>query len=304
MKLGISPNYLKTDIFEFVNVLISKLQNAEVEFVLSDSVIKLNNVSADYWDKYSLFSEETLADNCDVIISIGGDGTLLQSAFNSRYAETPLLGINFGKLGFLAEFETGNVDELIEYLKNEDLVIERRNALDAKCLSEECDVLYAINDIVIDKGKYPKMIEISIEIDGEYVSTFSADGIIIATPTGSTGYSLSTGGPIVSPRTDSITLSPISAHTLSMRPLVISSSQEVVIRANSQFEDVQVICDGQRVSFVKSPAEIKITKSKYDLKLVHNKEKHYFKILRKKLYWGLDLRVQNGLNGDSKWKLF
>lgn len=300
MKLGISPNYLKTDIFEFVNVLILKLQNAEVEFVLSDSVIKLNNVSADYWDKFSLFSEETLADNCDIIISIGGDGTLLQSAFNSRYAETPLLGINFGKLGFLAEFETGNVDELIEYLKNENLEIERRNALDAKCLSEECDVLYAINDIVIDKGKYPKMIEISIEIDGEYVSTFSADGIIIATPTGSTGYSLSTGGPIVSPRTDTITLSPISAHTLSMRPLVISSNQEVVIKANSQFEDVQVICDGQRVSSVKSPAEIKITKSKHDLKLVHNKEKHYFKILRKKLYWGLDLRAQNGLNGESK----
>lgn len=300
MKLGISPNYIKTDIFEFVNLLISKLQKSNVEFVLSDSVIKLNNVSPDYWDAFTLFSEETLADNCDVIISIGGDGTLLQSAFNSKNSETPLLGVNFGKLGFLAEFDASQVDELIEYLKNGNLEIETRNALDAKCISEECEGLYAINDIVIDRGKYPKMIEISIEIDGEYVSTFSADGIIIATPTGSTGYSLSTGGPIVSPKTESITLSPISAHTLSMRPLVISSNQDVVIRAKSQFEDIQIICDGQRVSFAKSPVEIKITKSKHDLKLVHNKEKHYFKILRKKLHWGLDLRVPNGLNGDDK----
>jgi len=142
------------------------------------------------------------------------------------------------------------------------------------------------------------MIEISIKIDNEDVSTFSADGIIIATPTGSTGYSLSTGGPIVNPQTEAITLSPISAHTLSMRPLVISSYQEVVIKAISPFADVQVICDGQRVSFLKSPASIKITRSKHHLKLVRNSNKHYFEILKKKLYWGLDVRTLNNEVGE------
>jgi NAD+ kinase len=300
MKLGISPNYLKADIFNFVDLLISKLKDAEIEFILSETALKIKGVEPSYWEKFKFQKEEILANDCDVIISIGGDGTLLQTAYNSRHYQTPLLGVNFGKLGFLAEFETGKIDELIAYLKEGNLIIENRNALDAVCLSEKCDQLYAINDIVIDRGRYPKMIEISIEIDGEDVSTFSADGIIIATPTGSTGYSLSTGGPIVNPQTEAITLSPISAHTLSMRPLVISSSQEVVIKAKSLFDDVQVISDGQRVKFLKSPAVIKITRSEHDLKLVHNNDKQYFEILKKKLYWGLDLRALNNREGERE----
>jgi NAD+ kinase len=299
MKVGISPNYIKSGIFNFVDTLITKLKNANLEFVLNESVLRMNDISTDHWNNYNMSKDEELANNCDVVISIGGDGTLLQNAYNARHSQTPLLGVNFGKLGFLAEFEAANIDKLIEYLKNDNLIIERRNALDAICLTEESKALYAINDIVIDKGKYPKMIEISIEIDDEYVSTFSADGIIIATPTGSTGYSLSTGGPIVNPLSESITLSPISAHTLSMRPLVISSNQNVVIKATSLFENVQVICDGQRVSFLKSPATIKISKSKHELKLVHNNDKHYFEILREKLYWGLDIRTLNNGNGEN-----
>ncbi|MCB9210140.1 MAG: NAD(+)/NADH kinase [Ignavibacteriales bacterium] len=293
MKIGISPNYLKNDIFDFIVSLVEKLKNAEIEFVFGDSVLKIKNSDKDFWKPFQVFKEEELSENCDIIVSIGGDGTLLQVAYNSRFTKTPLLGVNFGKLGYLAEFETGKIDGLINYLKKGNLIIEKRNALDAACVSEDCKQLYAINDIVIDRGKYPKMIEITIEIDNEYVSTFSADGIIIATPTGSTGYSLSTGGPIVNPQTEAITLSPISAHTLSMRPLVISSNQTVVIKATSLFKDVQVICDGQRVSFLNSPATIKISKSKNDLRLVHNIDKHYFEILRKKLYWGLDLRSVN-----------
>lgn len=298
MKIGISPNYLKHDIISFVNSLIAKLQKANLDFVLSDLVLKIKDVNKDHWKSYQLFKNDELADNCDVIVSIGGDGTLLQMAYNSRFSETPLLGVNFGKLGFLAEFEASKINELINYLKTEKLIIEKRLALDANSPNEEGNQFYAINDIVIDRGKFPKMIEITIEIEGEYVSTFSADGIIIATPTGSTGYSLSTGGPIVNPKANTITLSPISAHTLSMRPLVISSEQHIVIKAKSFFDDVHVICDGQRVSSLKSPAEIKITKSKYDLRLVHNIDKHYFQILRKKLYWGMDVRSLNNLNGS------
>ena len=293
MKIGISPNYLKPEIFVFVEQLLQKLQNAGIEFVISESVLKIKETSNEFWNGFQLISDEELANNCDVIVSIGGDGTLLQNAYNARNSNTPLLGVNFGKLGFLAEFDTGQIDKLIESLKNEEIIIEQRNTLSAECLSEKGDELYAINDIVIERGKYPKMIEISIEIDDEYVSTFSADGIILATPTGSTGYSLSTGGPIVNPLTESITLSPISAHTLSMRPLVISSEQSVIIKAESQYEAVRVICDGQRVNYIKSPAIVKITKSANALRLVRNNNKSYFEILRKKLYWGLDLRAQN-----------
>jgi len=294
MKIGIIPNYLKSDILNIVDDLISKLIKANINFAFSESVNKIESVPIEYWEKYQLYNDEELANSCEVVVSIGGDGTLLRAAYNLRKSGTPLVGVNFGKLGFLAEFDTSKIDELVDYLLSDSMVIEKRNALDAICLSEESENLYAINDIVIDRGNYPKMIEITIEIDNEYVSTFSADGIILATPTGSTGYSLSTGGPIVNPQTESITLSPISAHTLAMRPLVISSNQKVVIIAQSPLESVQVICDGQRVSYLKSPAKIEITKSKFDLKLVHNKKKHYFEILRQKLYWGLDLRTNNG----------
>ena len=300
MKVGISPNYLKTEIFSFIDIFIRKLTSAGIEFVLSEAALKIKNTKKEYWNQFHIFNDEELAKECDVVVSIGGDGTLLQTAFYSRKYQTPLLGVNFGKLGFLAEFETSKIDELIAYLKKGELKIERRNALEAECLSEKSDELYAINDIVIDRGRYPKMIEITIEIDSENVSTFSADGIIIATPTGSTGYSLSTGGPIVNPQTEAITLSPISAHTLSMRPLVISSHQNIIIKAESLFEDVQVICDGQRVNYLKSPSIIKISRSKNDLMLVHNQEKHYFEILRKKLYWGLDLRAQNNEKNNPK----
>lgn len=298
MKIGISPNYLKPEIFVFVEQLLQKLQHAGIEFVMSESVLKIKETTNDFWNGFQLISDEELANNCDVIISIGGDGTLLQNAYNARNSNTPLLGVNFGKLGFLAEFETGQIDKLIESLKNEEIIVEQRNTLHAECLSEKSDMFYAINDIVIERGKHPKMIEISIEIDNEYVSTFSADGIILATPTGSTGYSLSTGGPIVNPLTESITLSPISAHTLSMRPLVISSHQSVIIKVESQYEAVRVICDGQRVNYLKSPAIVKITKSENDLQLVRNSNKSYFEILRKKLYWGMDLRAKN--NGDGE----
>ena len=293
MIVGITTNFQKKEIIPFLKELIRKLISAEISFVVSDSVLKSENNSEIDWKNIKLIKDEILSQNCDVIISIGGDGTLLNTAFHARLTQTPLIGVNFGKLGFLAEYDTDRIDEVITNLKKGNLIIEKRITLHGKCLSEESDTFYAVNDIVIDRGKYPKMIEITIEVDNEYVSTFSADGIIISTPTGSTGYSLSTGGPIVNPRTQAITLSPISPHTLTMRPLVISSDQKVVIKAFSPYQNVQVICDGQRVSYLKTVAAIEIIKSEYDLNLVHNIHKRYFEILRKKLYWGLDIRNNN-----------
>jgi NAD+ kinase len=154
--------------------------------------------------------------------------------------------------------------------------------------------ILAINDIVIDKGRWPKMIELTIKVDEDYVSTFAADGIIIASPTGSTGYSLSTGGPIISPKTRAIVLSPISPHTLTMRPLVLSDDQRIRISFRSAHSTVQVNCDGQRVYYYEPPATIEIYKSSLPVKLIHTKSTNYFEILRRKLYWGLDIRTNPG----------
>ncbi len=293
MTLGIIPNSSKPNMANILAELMQRLTQENVDFILSDSVNSIPGITEHKINEIPLFKNNEIANNCDVVISIGGDGTLLQTAYDTRLSAKPLLGLNYGKLGFLAEFDLNEIDELIQRLKNNSLVIEKRNALDAICTSESSEKLYAINDVVIDRGSYPKMIEITIEVDDEYVATFSADGIIVATPTGSTGYSLSTGGPIVNPKTESITLSPISPHTLTMRPLVISSYQKVTIKADSPYKNIQVICDGQRINYYKPTAVIEITKSKHDLRLIHKSKVHYYEILRKKLFWGIDYRTNN-----------
>ena len=298
MTIGIIPNITKENVFKILDDLILRLKKENINFIISESVKNLKEMPENYLHNIKLYKNNKIAEHCDIVISIGGDGTLLQTAYDTRFSSTPLLGLNYGKLGFLAEFDINKMDELIFHLKKEDLIIEDRNALEAICTSEKSEKLYAINDVVIDRGRYPKMIEITILIDDEYVATFSADGIIIATPTGSTGYSLSTGGPIVNPKTESITLSPISPHTLTMRPLVISSYQKVTIKASSPYKNIQVICDGQRVNYYKPTTEIEISRSKNNLRLIHKSKKHYYEILRKKLYWGIDIRNHN--NGVNK----
>jgi len=215
---------------------------------------------------------------------------MLATAFHAQFYNKPVFGVNLGKLGFLVD---ANVDQLgifIEELKNGKYSIEERMVIEGECIGHKVEKLYAINDIVIDKGGWPKMIELTVTVDGEYVTTFAADGLIIATPTGSTGYSISVGGPIVSPKTDVITLSPVSPHSLSVRPIVLPSSQEIVIKAKSFHKEVHVNCDGQRVFSFTPPLEIKVTKSKRPLKLVHTSFSSYFETLRNKLLWGIDLR--------------
>ncbi len=208
------------------------------------------------------------------------------------------LGVNFGKLGFLAEANINEMDSFISDIKNEKYSIEERMVVTGDCIGRKVETFYAVNDIVIDKGGWPKMIEISISVDDEYVTTFVADGIIIATPTGSTGYSISAGGPIVSPKTDVITLSPISPHSLTIRPLVLPGNEKIIVRADSLHKEVHVNCDGQRVFAFPPPLELEITKSKRPFKLIHTSYSSYFETLRKKLLWGIDLR-QNSLNNQE-----
>ncbi len=289
MTIGIIPNITKSDILDIVKKIIVQLQQNGFGFILSESLVKNKN----QFDNAVKFQSPTdLSMNCDMVISIGGDGTMLNTAFEVRNSSTPIIGVNFGKLGFLAEFDLISFTELLHDIKTKNYTIEERMALVGSSNGNNNE-LYAINDIVIDKGPWPKMIELTIKVDDDYVSTFSADGLIIATPTGSTGYSLSTGGPIVNPKADVITLSPIAPHTLTMRPLVISSGQKITVMINSPSEKIQVSCDGQRVNFFSSPAQLTIEKNKQPVRLIHSNRTNYFEILRNKLYWGLDVRKSN-----------
>ncbi len=295
MKVGIVPNLTKEEAIPVLNKLILLFRENNIECYLSNSMGKHKERLDEEVPEEKFITVEVMSEICDLIISIGGDGTMLKTAFYARKFETPMLGINLGKLGFLADFEKERLNDLIDAIKNKDYIIEERIALSADCECEERQNLYAINDLVIDRGRWPKMIEIRLRIDGREVSSFSADGIIIATPTGSTGYSLSTGGPIVSPLSSSITISPISPHTLNMRPLVLSSKQKIEVDVFSP-TNIQVSTDGQRVHYYKSPLKISVKKAEKKIKLFHTKDYNYFELLRKKLFWGIDARKENQKN--------
>lgn len=299
MKLGIVPNNGKENIVEVVELLTTKLKSKGIEFLICDSFHPFIERSREL-SKAEFIPNKDLFLESDIIVSIGGDGTVLTTGYLARNSGTPILGINFGKLGFLAEYEIGNLDKLIDELLNGEYEVEERITLVGTSRNEDNSEFFAINDIVIDKGRWAKMIELELKVDNKYVSTFLADGIIISTPTGSTGYSLSTGGPIVDPKAKAITISPISPHTLTIRPLVLSSVQQIRIKASSVYESIQISCDGQRVSHHDSPSSVEVFSSNFPLKLVRTNTTSYFDILRKKLYWGIDFRssLNNGDNGD------
>ena len=292
MLIGIIANITKENVFKVVSSFISKLKKNKLDYILTKSLSEdKDKLKIELFDDF-VTDDKEVYEKADLIISIGGDGTMLATAFNAQFYDKPVLGVNLGKLGFLVEANIDQMDKIIKELKEGKYSVEERMVISGEALGHETDKLYAINDIVIDKGGWPKMIELTIWVDGEYVTTFSADGLIVATPTGSTGYSISVGGPIVSPKTDVITLSPISPHSLTVRPLVLPSSQEIVIKADSPYKEVQVSCDGQRVFDFPPPTEIKICKSDRPLKLVHTSLTTYFETLRNKLLWGIDLRIK------------
>jgi NAD+ kinase len=292
LKLGIIPNTSKKNIVEVVQLIVEKFEKNNFQCSFIQDFKKLVSDNSNFKNHFFQTKEDLFTKN-DLIVSIGGDGTLLTSSYEGRESGTPILGINFGKLGFLAEYEINNLDQLINELRNDEYIIEDRMTLCGECSEESEKTLFAINDIVVDKGHWPKMIDIELLIDDKYVSTFSADGIIISTPTGSTGYSLSVGGPIVNPIAKAITISPISPHTLTMRPLVIGDNQKIKIRVKSGNEKIHVSCDGQRVSNHNSPKEFTIYSGKTPIKLLRTKSTSYYNTLRNKLYWGVDVRQQH-----------
>jgi NAD+ kinase len=291
MLIGIIANITKENVFEVVSSFLTKLKKNKIDYILTKSLLEdKNKLKIELFDDFVVDDKEVY-EKSDLIISIGGDGTMLATAFNAQFYNKPVLGVNLGKLGFLVEANIDQMDKIIKDLKEGNYSIEERMVITGEVLGYKTEKFYAINDLVIDKGGWPKMIELTVWVDGEYVTTFSADGLIVATPTGSTGYSISVGGPIVSPRTDVITLAPISPHSLTVRPLVLPSSQEILIKADSPHSEIQISCDGQRVFDFPPPAEIKIHKSDRPFKLVHTSLTTYFETLRDKLLWGIDLRL-------------
>ncbi len=299
MLIGIIANITKESVLDVVSSFTSKLRKEKIDYLLTNSIFEETGKLKLKIDKDSISEDDELYKKSDIIISIGGDGTMLATAYKAHIFNKPVLGLNLGKLGFLVQTDVAQMDSVIDLIKKKNYTIEERMVLSGICIAHQTGELIAVNDLVIEKGGWPKMIELTAWVDDEYVTTFSADGLIIATPTGSTGYSLSTGGPIVAPTAKAITLSPISPHSLTVRPIVLSSEQVIKLKADSPYKDVQVSCDGQRVYNFPPPLEIIIKKSDRSLKLIKTSLTTYFGTLRNKLLWGIDVRV-NKMNSERK----
>jgi NAD+ kinase len=231
---------------------------------------------------------ELLAQESDLLLVLGGDGTLLAAAREAAPRGIPILPINLGSLGFLTSFTLGELYPALEETLAGHLSASERMMLHASLLRDgkEVDSQLVLNEAVITKGALARMIEIELSIDEDFVCRYRADGLIVATPTGSTAYSLSAGGPIVHPEVESIILTPICPHTLSDRPLVVGASSNVEMRLRGTAESVYLTLDGQKGVLMEAEDRVSVVRAKERLKLIQPHRKSYYEILRNKLKWG------------------
>ncbi len=227
------------------------------------------------------------AEDINFLIAMGGDGTLLRITHNFQYIDAPILGINLGHLGFMADIPLGDINQSLTELLMGKFNIEQRIAIEAH---SEKGHLYAVNDIVFHRGQNYSLIELSLHIDGVYLNTFVADGVIISTPNGSTAYSLSAGGPILSPSLNAIVITPICPHTISNRPIVLTANHTIQIQYLSHYDPIDVRADGLKALILRSQEKVTIQQSKKTFKLVTLHRHEYFSTLRSKLGWSGKLR--------------
>ncbi len=240
--------------------------------------------------------ESSLAAQVDLMIAIGGDGTMLYAGNLSLGSDVPLLGINRGRLGFLADVSPDEMLASVDHILNGEYLIEARLLLDAQFLTADGNAITAtaFNDVVLQRRETGRMIDIEASVAGQYVNTHSGDGLIIATPTGSTAYALSCGGPIIEPQLDAVVVVPICPHTLTDRPIVIAANQPIEIRLLAR-EDTQadVVIDGHSVGAIRPGDLLTVNRATKRIKLIHPPGYDFFGILRSKLYWGRDSRKRN-----------
>jgi len=224
----------------------------------------------------------------DLVLSFGGDGTLLRAAHLTGPNDTPLLGVNIGRLGFLADIEVEQLHEALEQIVAGNYTIEERMVLEARAGSpSHFDTEWAVNEFVLDRSGAAGLIKIEVEVDGTPLNTYWADGLIMATPTGSTAYSLSTGGPIIAPGVEAVILTPIAPHTLTVRPIVLPADSTITCRVLDDDQPYVFAADGRSVMFEEHNLQFTIERAHHTVNLVKLPGQHFFQTLRSKLMWGV-----------------
>lgn len=226
------------------------------------------------------------ASRVDALLTLGGDGTMLRGARLVAGRQIPILGVNLGRLGFLTACAGTDLEHALERFAAGDYTVQQRMALEART-SRQTDVKWrALNDIVLHKGGFARVVRLRVFVNGELIGAYAADGLIISTPTGSTAYSLSAGGPVVVPTVESILLTPVSPHTLAVRPVVLPPHAEVVVRAEDGPDELLVTVDGQVGDTFAPGHSLTVRRADRPVLLVHFRDTTFFTRMRRKLGWG------------------
>jgi NAD+ kinase len=292
MTYGITGHPRKDQIWEPVAELVSWLMRQDLPFCLHQDV-------ADGLAARELVGEAVctanatadLTDASDVVLSYGGDGTLLRTAHALGDGGPPIMGVNIGRLGFLADIDTGGVEEAIQQLEDGAYRVEERMVLEASARSASDDApdlsaRWALNEFVVDRSGETGLLEIDVRVNGTPLNTYWADGLIAATPTGSTAYSLSAGGPILAPGTEAVILTPIAPHTLTVRPIALPADATVEVRVRPEERSYVFAADGHNNAIDGGGAVLSIQKAPHTVNLAKLDGQRYFKTLRSKLMWG------------------
>ncbi|MCB2213507.1 NAD(+)/NADH kinase [bacterium] len=282
MILGLAGNRHKEMLHVVLPEYLRWLDDRGVDCAISDELREVDNLG-----QRTFYPPEELGKHVDIVLSFGGDGTLLNTVNRLGGLETPVLGVNLGGLGYLTEVGSQELFQRTEQLLARKWSIERRMILEVMVDSGDHGGPWrALNDVVVDKADYGRLIKIRSSIDEEYLNTFRADGLILATPTGSTGYSLSAGGPLLEPNMAGLIMTPLNPHSLSNRPLVIKDDKTVRIEAHSPAGYYSLTVDGQNVARVGSGRSVSVRRADNDACLVNFAGRYFYEVLRQKLGWG------------------
>lgn len=287
MTISIFGNAMKSQTLQEVQHLLDFMKERDVNVLLSQELRQELNLRQ--YDSYPREDEDNPNDlePVDFALSVGGDGTFLTTAASIGNRNVPILGINCGRLGFLADVQTQYVDRIMDQLIRGDYTIEQRKLLNVTC-SEDGHILApnALNEVAVMKQGLSSMITIETRLNGEMLQTYEADGLIFATPTGSTAYNLSVGGPIMMPQASGILISPIASHSLNDRPIVIPDDWKIDIRIHSRNGSYLMSVDGRSQIF-NDTTTLHIEKAAYTVKVVQIGENSFIHSLRAKLNWGI-----------------
>ncbi|WP_046755122.1 NAD kinase [Kordia jejudonensis] len=293
MKVGIYGQFYHKDSGEYIQYLLETLHHFGIEIHVEKHFYEIFSSKLNISKKYKTFSSYDDLDNSfELFLSLGGDGTILRTITLVQDLNIPILGINTGRLGFLATIQKEEIKEAISKIIGKEFTVIERSVLAVATSPENEDIKnmnFALNEVTVARKDTTSMITVKTHLNDEYLNSYWADGLIVATPTGSTGYSLSCGGPVITPDNNSMVLTPIAPHNLNARPLVIPDHTTIQLEVSGR-EDKHLISLDSRIATVNINTIITVKKAPFTIKLVELEGQSFLKTLRKKLLWGEDKR--------------